>query len=361
MKILLIGEYSNLHWTIAKGLRQLGYDVTVASDGCSWMQNSRDINISLQSLSLYHRIKYRFDILKSLTQFKGYDIVQFISPSFLRLNPTDLLRIFAYLKCHNGKLFLGAFGTDYYYTKGALEGIYRYSDFKIPNGDGSFRSVDPNLQWMDKPLMHLNTQMAEQCNGIIACLYEYYHAYKGDFADKLAYAPLPIDTTEITPTATYNGKARFFVGVQRSKRILKGCDIMLDALNGVAANYPDRVDVQVVESLPYSEYIECLTQSNILVDQLYSYTPAMNALLGMARGMVTVSGGEPEMYNLIGESKNHPIVNMQPTMHSAIEEFTKLVESIDTLPQRGADSRKFVEQHHNYIDVAKRYIDIWRR
>jgi hypothetical protein len=37
MKILLIGEYSNVHWTLAEGLRALGHQVTVVSDGDRWL------------------------------------------------------------------------------------------------------------------------------------------------------------------------------------------------------------------------------------------------------------------------------------------------------------------------------------
>ena len=36
MKILLIGEYSNVHHTLALGLKALGHEVTVASDGDGW-------------------------------------------------------------------------------------------------------------------------------------------------------------------------------------------------------------------------------------------------------------------------------------------------------------------------------------
>ena len=36
MRILLIGEYSNVHWTLACGLRQLGHQVTVLSNGDFW-------------------------------------------------------------------------------------------------------------------------------------------------------------------------------------------------------------------------------------------------------------------------------------------------------------------------------------
>ena len=37
MKILLIGEASNLHWTLAEGLRANGHTVTVVSHGSHWL------------------------------------------------------------------------------------------------------------------------------------------------------------------------------------------------------------------------------------------------------------------------------------------------------------------------------------
>lgn len=43
MKILLLGEYSNVHWTLAQGLRALGHSVTVVSDGDGWKNYPRDI------------------------------------------------------------------------------------------------------------------------------------------------------------------------------------------------------------------------------------------------------------------------------------------------------------------------------
>ncbi len=45
MKILLIGEYSNVHNTLARGLRELGHTVTVISNGDFW----RIIHVTLTS------------------------------------------------------------------------------------------------------------------------------------------------------------------------------------------------------------------------------------------------------------------------------------------------------------------------
>ena len=45
MKILLLGDYSNVHATLAAGLRALGHEVTLASDGDGWKGYARDIDL----------------------------------------------------------------------------------------------------------------------------------------------------------------------------------------------------------------------------------------------------------------------------------------------------------------------------
>ena len=49
MRILLLGEYSNVHNTLAKGLRQLGHTVTVVSNGDFWKNYPRDIDVARPS------------------------------------------------------------------------------------------------------------------------------------------------------------------------------------------------------------------------------------------------------------------------------------------------------------------------
>ena len=43
MKILLIGEYSNVHATLAKGLNHLEHEAMVVSNGDDWKNYHRDI------------------------------------------------------------------------------------------------------------------------------------------------------------------------------------------------------------------------------------------------------------------------------------------------------------------------------
>ena len=112
MKILLLGEFSGLHWNLAEGLRALGHDVCVASDGCGWRNYPRDIALDRPTDSLRDGICCLLRILRHLPDFRGYDVVQIISPYFLRLRSERTLPVYRYLQRHNGKVFLGAFGTD---------------------------------------------------------------------------------------------------------------------------------------------------------------------------------------------------------------------------------------------------------
>ena len=84
MKILLIGEYSNVHATLAKGLRRLGHEVTVASNGDFWKDYPRDIDLA-RRLGTSGTIDYLRRLLKALPTMRGYDIVQLINPLFLEV------------------------------------------------------------------------------------------------------------------------------------------------------------------------------------------------------------------------------------------------------------------------------------
>ena len=358
MKILLIGEYSNLHWTLSEALRQLGHEVTVVSDGCGWMDNRRDIDLSLKDSTLKSRLAYRARLLEILSRLRGYDVVQVISPVFLRMGLSEVRRVFKYIKRNNGSIFLGAFGTDYYYTKTCLEGAFRYSDFGAPR-NGVFESLEDNTLWNESPLKEHNIYIAEECNGIIACLYEYYRSYSPVFGEKAAYVPLPINTDAITPSAVYDGKVRFFIGIQKHKARLKGSDIMLEALRKVADAYPATTELHVAESVPYHEYSRMMRGCNLLIDQLYSYTPGMNALQGMASGMAVAGGGEEEMYALLGETENKPVINVVPDNDELFRIFTDIARHPETLQERGNASRLFVEKHHDYKKVAEKYLAFW--
>lgn len=362
MKILLLGDYSNVHHTLGEGLRALGHEVTVASDGDSWKDYPRDIDLKRRSLP-----QFLWTLLRRFPSFRGYDVVQLINPVFLSLKAERLLPFYRYLRQHNGKVFLAAYGMDHYWVKAGLDGkTFRYSDFNL--GTDIRRSEENDVfirDWLHGAKGVLNRVIAEDCDGIVAGLYEYYASYAPEYGDKLSYIPFPIrqDLAGIESEATRlretPAKVRFFIGIQPTRHIYKGTDVMLRALERVKRTYPEHCEIIKVESVPFAQYRKLMLDAHVLLDQLYSYTPAMNALEAMARGLVVVGGAEPEYYALQGERELRPIVNVLPTEEDVFQKLSYLVEHREELPRLSAESQAFIRRHHDYKKVAQRYLDVW--
>ena len=374
MKILLIGEFSNVHWTLAEGLRSLGHQVTVVSDGDRWKDYPRDVNLQRRHLDDPSRlrrmagtVRYLCDLARIWPTLKGYDVVQLINPVFIDLKAERLWPFYQFLRRHNGRVFLGAFGIDYYWVKvGSDCKTFRYSDFNFGSQLRDYPFMHTMIRdWLQGPKGELNQRMAEDCDGIISGLYEYEMCYRPFFPDKTRFIPFPINLSSVTPVSTLApvspSPLRFFIGIQRSRSAYKGTDLMLSALQRLQADFgPDRVAILKAESVPFAQYQEMMNSSHVLLDQLYSYTPAMNALLAMAKGLIVVGGGEEEQYELLGEHQLRPIINVQPTEQDVYDQIAKrLLSGKEDIHQLQLDSMEYIRRHHDHIKVAQSYLDFY--
>ena len=370
MKILLLGDYSNVHATLASALRTLGHEVTLASDGDSWKNYPRDVDLKRPSLKKFSSIAYYLRLLFTFRIFKNYDVVQLINPCFLPLKAERIGRFYNFLRRHNKKIFLGAFGMDHYWVKSGLDcKTFRYSDFNI--GSQVRKNADNEIwirDWLLGEKGKLNQEIADDCDGIVSGLYEYDAAYRPRFGKKVRFIPFPIrlDNELLSQKSRSiqgkNGertKVRFFIGIQRQRHAYKGTDVMLAALERLQADFPDEVEYVTAENVPFDEYVQLLCSSDVLLDQLYSYTPAMNALQAMAQGLVVVTGGEPENYEILGETELRPIINVLPSEESVYEQLKALVLRRDEIPLLSQQSRAYIMKHHEYLNVAQQYLDFW--
>lgn len=370
MKILLIGEYSNVHNTLAQGLRELGHQVTVASDGDGWKNYPRDIDLSRNPNSPTGRMSFLWRLFKALPRMRGYDVVQLINPVFLELKAERIMPFYRYLRRHNRKIVMGAFGIDYYWAKINTElKPLRYSDF---NFSDKVRTDHEALlyrnEWIGTPKQSLNQAIAADCDGIPAGLYEYWATYNEvhdicpdgrEIRDKMRFIPYPIVLPEIIHTSYYGGPLRLFIGISRGRSAYKGTDIMLDAAQAIKKKYPDRVELRVAQGVPFDEYRRMMDGSDAILDQLYSYTPSMNSLLPMSKGIIVIGGGEPENYDILGEHQLRPIINVLPDRQSVYDQIEQLVLHPERIPELKRQGVEYIKRHHDYIKVAQQYLDFY--
>ena len=361
MRILLLGEYSNVHATLAEGLRLLGHEVTVASNGDFWKNYPRDIDLDrrpgkLGGLALLAKV------YSLLPQWRGYDVVQLINPMFLELKAERILPIYRYLRRNNRRIVLGAYGMDWYWVhECTYRKPLRYSDFNI--GDKVRTNADAIKEqgdWIGTAKERLNRLIAEECDAIVTGLYEYDVCYRPHFPEKTTFIPYPIKCTQGT-VAPHDGPLRLFIGISKGRNEYKGTDIMLRAAEEVQREYPDRLQLVKAECLPFSEYQQLMDGSDAIMDQLYSYTPAMNALLAMSKGIVVIGGGEPENYEILGEKELRPIINVEPRYESVRQELQQLVLHPERIVDLKRQSMEYIRRHHDYVKVAKEYEGVYNQ
>ena len=356
MKILLLGEYSNVHATLAKGLRNLGHTVVVASNGDFWKNYPADISLKRKPNKL-GGIIFMLKLGLILPKFTGYDIVQLINPMFMELKAERLLKIYKFLKKHNKAVVLGAFGMDWYWINTCTFKMpLKYSDFNIGQQRRTNRdAIKEQKDWFGTAKEQLNKKIANECDGIIAGLYEYWICYKNIFPNKTTFIPFPIvpSTEQVIPKGE---KLKIFIGINKNRSEYKGTDIMLKAALDIEKKYPQKVKLIIAESIPFKQYKELMNGCDVILDQLYSYTPAMNALLAMSKGIICNGGGEEENYKILDEQFIRPIINVEPNYQSVYKQLEKLISLSDKhINKLKIQSIQYVNKHHEYTKVAKSY------
>lgn len=370
LNILLMGDASNYHATLAIGLKRLGHRVTVASAGSGWMNTRRDIDISRRlhgpagGALLYTRLS---TVLSP--RLRGYDVVQIAGPLFLNLRPHRNLAIFNRLKRQNGAVMLTALAADTQYVEMSIadDCPLRYTEWRIAGHDGPYRKARPDVEavWTSPELSDMCRRIYDNVDGAISALYEYQLVCLRNMPpEKVSYGGIPIDTESITyspPEFSDDEPVNIFLGRHADRLAEKGTDVLEQIARHVVHDNPGKARLTIIENLPYEQYLTKLRAAHIALDQLYSYTPATNALLPMAMGIPAVSGAEPEYYDFINETHLRPIINADPLdTKTTADTISGLVRNREKLRELGRQSRLFVERHNSCETVASRFVEFWR-
>ena len=386
MKILLIGEASFLHNTLKKGLVERGHRVTTMSDGNGWHDAPRDIDLRRDGRwGKFGGLRVVWQLLRHLPQLCGNDVVQIHNYQFVPLMYRWNTLLLRFLKLTNRRVVKGCFGDDPQIFRRQAQGVPTYSDTywsgQLQNADQHRDRIAEVVEHGAEASWRKTTNMAD---ALVACLYEYWLDYnEPPYAAKLHYIPLPMECEKMvrcvgndTPSPSHPNDSQLstlnsqlapsnpltiLIGLQPKRDFMKGAMKIAAFVEEVARRHPDKVQIKYVEGVPYDEYMHLLAEADVLVDQLYSYTPSMNSLAAMARGTVVIGGGEEEYYEFIGEDTLRPIINVRPDVPDE-ENITAIERALftdGTLERMAQESMQFVHKYHDYRLVAKQYEQLY--
>jgi glycosyltransferase involved in cell wall biosynthesis len=350
-QILLLGEFSGLHTNLKEGLEELGHSALLVSSGDGVKNIKRDTDISVEENSFIEKIEKYYTNRKILKSLKNYEVVQFINP-YIKPRST-LFSYFSILNNNEKKICLAA-GTDIYVSEFLKRGgMSKYSPFDEDLKNNKKLPYDSIIH------KHLQKKILKQMDLIIPTSFEYAEAYRqSELKNKLTNTiPFPINTNKIEYVD--NKIIRKIIIYHASNRpITKGSYFIIEAMRIIEKKYPNDVEIICADYLPLDKYLETINKAHIVIDQCRSYSYAMNALYSMAKGKIVLSGNEPESLNEFG-IENSPVVNIVPNINQIVQQLENIIENKHQIEEIGMNSRMYVENYHNHIGVAKKYLKAW--
>lgn len=350
MKVLLLGEFSGFHKNLKEGLEKLGHSVCLISEDDGWKKISGADFKLLKYKDANTKFKKIVNLLYPFVNFykyKGYDVVHLINP-FLFSNNKLTDYFINFIRKNNKVLTLSACGDDPNYINSLK--LFPYAPYKKSLLDNFYNHTQ-------KRRFEL---ILKSVNSIIPAVYDYTIGYRNSKKNQ-TFVPLPINLENIEYREnTVRGKVIIYHGITRAD--FKGSKYIIKAMKEIEKKYEDDVEIIITERLNYKEYENIINRCNVLIDQCKSLSYGMNAVIGLAKGKVVLSGAEKESLEFfLPYKEENPIINIKPDSKQIYKVLENVILNKKEVKEIGKKSRDYVEQVHDNVLVAEKYIDVWKK
>jgi len=352
MKILLLGEYSALYQNLKHGLEYFGHEVLHAG----WRDGFKRIPVDLDLDSVapfgLDKIIRRLNPFLSLNSLTGYDVVLIINPYVFYSAPILNKLFFKHIIRNNNKVFLSAAGDDAYFWKYGRARL-KYGPFD------DFLKFD-----LQKKIFHMDSEasfkynkwLVDKVNGVIPIMFEYEISYR-DCEKLSSVIPIPMNLSSVGYTENnIQGRIKIFHGLNRYG--FKGTRHVEKAFEYLSAKYKNDLDLSIRGHMSLNEYLDVMRKTNIVLDQVYSYSLGVNGVYALAMGKVVFGGAEPESLCSLRVSKS-PVVNILPDWKDIVKKVENILDQRKNIKVMGMESRLFAENIHDSIIVAEKYLRIF--
>lgn len=379
MRILLVGEYSNFHNSLKYGLEFLGHEVTIVGDGDGFKKFPVDIYVGstffeknwflrklrvgfwkLTKVDLTDRLKLsRFRESEHL--LKNHDIVQFINSNPFGCSPYTERKMLKFLLKHNDKFFLSACGDDVEYVKYLTEEHQGYSILEsVKNNQQSPEDFIFTYKYLKAGYVKNYELLLAASEFIIPSNTDYAMALRHQSkATSIIPAAVNCAGYQLDQNADLS-VIQIFMGINRSNYWKKGINYFEEALEIISKKYKDRVNIQIAEDLPYSDYMKSYKNSHIVLDQVLGYDQGYNALEAMLQGKVVFCGGS-QLYLNAHDLESVPVIDARPDVDYLVEQLSDLIDHSDSILSMGIAARNHIIYHHESVMIAQRYLELYTK
>ena len=377
MKILLLGEYSNLHNSLKQALLNMGHEVLLVGNGDGFKKYETDILIKshLADYSLFNLIArlfmriFKINIFdieiyirakKILSKLRGFDVVQLINENSFKTSPFLEIKLLKQIFKNNNNVFLLSCGVDSVSVKHAMSKKLKYSILTPLFEDASLKKkYQPILKYDKENYIALGKFVQENINGIISSDLDYHIPYLNK-KKYLGMIPNPINTQKIKYYGINKSKkVSILHAINSSNKIKKGNRFFEEALKIIDEKFKDKISIITTYDLPYKEHLKNLKKCDILLDMVYAYDQGYNALEAMAMGKIVFTGAEEEWLKLYNIKEDTVVINAVPNSMRIAQKLVWLIENPTMLKSISINARKFIDKNHDFEKIATKYVKTW--
>ena len=353
MKILLLGDFSTVQLNLKNGLEHRGHDVTLISHGDGFKKVDSDIKVYTRSkdenkyMGALKEIKSQFLISKKM---KNYDVVQTAAHIFFHNRIDNLL--FPKIFNENKKTVLLNTACSYPYNLFVKK--LQYSPCQECKKNDLTNSKCDHEKINAKSI---EFERYDKYNAIVSTHYEYYQAFNDTiFKSKNNFIPIPINLNRFEyDDLLITDKINIYYGEIRKG--FKGGVYIEEALEKIRNSpYSKYFNIIVSKKLTYTEYLKVISSCHVLIDQASSYSYGVNAIIGLSKGKVVLSGAEPESVELLSDSESsNPIINIKPNSDDIYNKLLWILENKHLMKNIGLKGRDFIKKFHSLDVISEKY------
>jgi hypothetical protein len=172
--------------------------------------------------------------------------------------------------------------------------------------------------------------------------------------DKATFLPYTIPNFEaIEPkTQVFFANNKIKIVHAPTQRVTKGSHFILQAIEILQEKYPNKIDFQLVENVPYEQALQIYRSADLVIDQLLIGWYGGLAVEVMKMGIPVMAYiNEDDLYFIPKSfARDLPIINTDPD--TLLHCLSKIVNEREQLIEIGARSQQFVDQWHHPKYVA---------
>ena len=358
-KILLVNDMRGSHEYLYRAFLRIGIECDIALFGTSTVKpipNALDFDPFRRLGLLGKPIRPLLNIY-NLKKLGNYDVASFVhrisfidKPYLLRFKDLPLVRDKVRVMSYTG---LGCDEISFVADNDSLP-------YKPCDTCQKYDDPDRHCELTVRPMKNLAVDYLNlYFDSVFSTMVEYGHISKS-FKGEVQRIPLPLDVGEI-PWAPViinkNRKIRIIHTPSRSG--FKGTHVVLAAIEILSKTRSGDFEFKVVTGLNFADYIKEITSADIVIDQVWSQSPGMNALWLLGMGKIVFSGNTSLSKNYFNFSSESPIYDAPPEPAKLAAELSKVISLKNSFPRISEAGREYVKENHDHIKIALEYVNHW--